>query len=282
MRIPPSLYVNDTIHRNLSSNVENGTLSCGFLHKPNASYTDKDLIFEHYGAFILLDGTGHYSDSSGHNSLLTPGSYVQRLPGTPHTTIVNPTGNWLEFFVCLGKETYETLLNLHLVTDSPVIFPGISPLLLQKCIYLLDCFKKAPIEQTSQLYTHALKWVIDIYSMAQYQPLDDKAHLQMVRACEYLCQISPGLFTGEEVASHLNISYETFRKKFRATYGISPTAYQLDYRINYSKQLLLNTNKSLNEISLICHFSDAFAFSKLFKKKCGISPQKFRQNHLFT
>lgn len=280
MRIPKSLYVNDTVHRSLTNDSVNGTLSCGFLVKPNSGYTERDLIFKNYGALILLDGSGTYSDAAGYQFTLNPGAYVQRLPGRPHTTIVNSTGNWLEFFVCFGKSTYETLLSLNLITDTPVIFPGTDPQILTKCIYLLECFKKLPDEQLPMLYTYAQNWVMDMYSSSKYNGLDYTGHENMKKACDLLYQMTPEFFTGAEIAEQIHMNYESFRKKFKFIYGISPLSYQLNYRINYAKSLLLDTTKSVNEIALICHFADAFAFSKAFKNRCKISPNDFRKNHL--
>lgn len=83
--------------------------------------------------------------------------------------------------------------------------------------------------------------------------------------------------TGRMVADRLHIGYESFRKKFKSLYHISPNAYRLNYRINYAKALLSDEHKTLEEIAALCGFSDGFAFSKAFKKRCGISTEQFRR-----
>ena len=47
--------------------------------------------------------------------------------------------------------------------------------------------------------------------------------------------------------------------------------------IEWSEQLLLCTDLSIEEISLAVGFSSASYYSKLFKNEKGISPLKFRQ-----
>lgn len=93
-----------------------------------------------------------------------------------------------------------------------------------------------------------------------------------------LCENPEKKITGQMVANRLDMGYESFRKKFKSLYHISPNAYQLNYRINYAKTLLSDERKTLEEIAVLCGFSDGFAFSKAFKKRCGISPEQFRRS----
>jgi AraC family transcriptional regulator of arabinose operon len=281
MKLPLSYYQNRTSHRLLIPEAENGTLSCGFLFKPDHSYSDTELTFQHYGALLLLDGTGSYSDHNGNRYRLSPGAFIQRIPGLTHNTLVQSSGNWLEFFVCFGKESYETLLHLGLISDVPVIFPGLNPQILEKCVYLLECFENASEEQTPYLYHMSQNFVTDMFYASKKYILNDAERESMAKACELLCRLHP-MKKGTEVAQELCLPYELFRKKFKTLYGISPNAYQMQFRINFSKRLLLETRKTIGEIALDCRFSDGFAYSKAFKKRCGVSPLEFRLYHSVT
>ena len=281
MKIPQSYYQNRTSHRLLIPDAENGTLSCGFLFKPDHSYSDTDLTFQYYCALLLLDGSGSYSDCNGNRCRLSPGAFIQRIPGLRHNTFVQSSGNWLEFFVCFGKETYETLLHLGLISDLPVIFPGLTPQILEKCVYLLECFENASQEQVPYLYHMSQNFVTDLFYASKRYILNSAEQESMAKACDLLCRLEP-MKNGTEVANELGLPYEQFRKKFKALYGISPASYQMQFRINYSKRLLLETRKTIGDIALECRFSDGFAYSKAFKKRCGVSPLEFRLSHSIT
>lgn len=278
MDIPECYYKNDAIYRNLTNDNRNGVINCGFMFKPDASYS-QSLSFEHYGAFYLLSGRGIYQDELGRRISLYPGNYVQRLPGVPHSTLVEPTGDWLEFFICFGADTYHHLEALDLLSSEPVIHPGLSPILFQKCIHILNCMKHWPNSKQATLYLNLQDFAIELYQRSLHKQMDPATQLLMQKASELLCT-PPEFKSAHETAATLNMTYESFRKKFKQYFRVSPAAYQLNSRINYSKTLLLNTNKTLNEIALLCHFSDAFAFSKAFKKQYGISPSIFRQMYL--
>ena len=74
MNIPAELFHNDTAHRSLSADPVNGILSCGFLVKPTDHFSHDTMLFSHYGAFLLLSGSGRYSDPSGRE--VEPVSYT--------------------------------------------------------------------------------------------------------------------------------------------------------------------------------------------------------------
>ena len=81
MEIPSQYLRNATAHRSLSASPEDGIFSCGFLVKTRAGDSQRDLVFAHYGGFLLISGSGEYQDA-GHPSIpLRPGCFVQRLPG---------------------------------------------------------------------------------------------------------------------------------------------------------------------------------------------------------
>ena len=114
-------YKTNVSYRTIGSNQTAGNLSCGFLYKPDDRGSNRDITFEYYGGLILLDGEGEYFDRSHTCVKLSRGSFVQRLPGVKHSTIVKPDGKWLEFFICVSAESYHNLLTMGLLSDRPVM-----------------------------------------------------------------------------------------------------------------------------------------------------------------
>ena len=81
-----------------------------------------------------------------------------------------------------------------------------------------------------------------------------------------------------KLASELGVSYSKFRLDFKKQTGVSPLQYHLLLKIEKSKELLLNTNKSQKEIAYELGFESDYYFNRLFKSKTGLAPGKFR-NH---
>ncbi len=66
---------------------------------------------------------------------------------------------------------------------------------------------------------------------------------------------------------------------FKKAFGVTPYQYLISQRMELAKLLLLNSNKSIREISADLNFYDEHYFSNLFKDKNGISPLKYRKQN---
>lgn len=281
MSIDKKYFRTDTIYRNIGTDSQEGQIGCGFIHTVLKNDAKQKANLNYYGAFLVLSGEGLYIDGEGMEYPLSPGCFVQRIPGVSHTTIVHPQQDWLEFFVVFGAETYETMRRIGIMDSRPVFTPGLDEVLLGKCVYLLNKMKQSQEYESPFLYVSVLKFVLFAYfidSQRSFGRERKKEYQKMDLAGKMLCENPEKKITGQMVANRLDMGYESFRKKFKSLYHISPNAYRLNYRINYAKTLLSDERKTLEEIAVLCGFSDGFSFSKAFKKRCGISPEHFRRS----
>lgn len=81
----------------------------------------------------------------------------------------------------------------------------------------------------------------------------------------------------ETLAQHHGLTYEQFRKKFSAAMGIAPAQYRLARRVDQAAIRLRSDNAPLKEIATALGFCDEFHFSKLFKRRTGLSPTAYRE-----
>lgn len=277
LKIPSSYFQNDVIYENINADPQNGQIGCGFLYRTGTNYYN--LRFQNYSGVYILKGHGLYQDVTGRSIKVSAGDYLQRLPGLSHSTVIYPSEDWLEFFTHFGTNTYENLANLNMMSREPVIRPGLSSYLFNKCTYLLEYMKKHHQDEKAFCHLKLQELSVEIYQRSILMQTEPGMQRYMKQAAEMLCT-APTFPSPAQVAADLEIDYDLFRKKFKVFYHTSPYAYQLNGRINHSKTLLLNTNMTLNEIALICGFADGYAYSKAFKKQYGISPSAFRQMHL--
>ena len=61
---------------------------------------------------------------------------------------------------------------------------------------------------------------------------------------------------------------------------MSPAQYREQQKLNYVREQLESTAKSLKEIAEISGFDNAFYLSSRFRKMFGVSPRIYRQNYL--
>ncbi|MDD3153608.1 MAG: AraC family transcriptional regulator [Victivallaceae bacterium] len=75
--------------------------------------------------------------------------------------------------------------------------------------------------------------------------------------------------SGRSVSQTIRI----FKKKF----GTTPYAEFLNHRMETAKNILQGTQKPVKEIALDLGFSDPYYFSRIFRKKTGMTPTGFRK-----
>lgn len=82
--------------------------------------------------------------------------------------------------------------------------------------------------------------------------------------------------TVAELAAELKISETALRSRLKKETDCSPGVLIRDLRLKQAAQLLCFTDRTVKEIALQCGFSNAFTFSRSFRKKFHISPKQFR------
>lgn len=81
-----------------------------------------------------------------------------------------------------------------------------------------------------------------------------------------------------QLAEIENLSESYYRTVFSNIFKASPIEYITDRRIEAAAYMLNDTDKTLEEISSLVGYNDPYYFGKLFKKKMGVSPGKYRKS----
>lgn len=67
-----------------------------------------------------------------------------------------------------------------------------------------------------------------------------------------------------------------FSVEFARSYGLSPVEYLRERRVARAKELLRSADHSVKEIAALVGFEDPYYFSKVFSKRTGLSPTRYR------
>ena len=93
---------------------------------------------------------------------------------------------------------------------------------------------------------------------------------------QYICNHLRQQLTLSDVASHFNYTKQYIIQIFKNTYGITPTKYINNKRLDLSLTYLTETNLKINEIAEKCGFTDANYFSRIFRARFNTSPLEYR------
>lgn len=81
----------------------------------------------------------------------------------------------------------------------------------------------------------------------------------------------------EEMANLVYMQPTYFIRRFKKTYGLPPCAYFNRMKIYKAMGMLAGTDNSIESIALTVGIGDTSYFARLFKKYCGVSPSKYRE-----
>lgn len=78
------------------------------------------------------------------------------------------------------------------------------------------------------------------------------------------------------LANSLGLSTVQFSRRFQRRYGVNPSEYVSELRLEKARTLLLENRLTLDEIAQQCGYCNGFYFSRVFSQKMGINPSEYR------
>jgi len=80
----------------------------------------------------------------------------------------------------------------------------------------------------------------------------------------------------DELAGELGLSLRHLERLFKRYLGTTPAQYYLDMRLRRARELLLQTNMSVMEVTVACGFQSSSHFSKSYRSVFGYPPSRER------
>ena len=200
------------------------------------------------------------------------------LPGQWHRYKPDPSTGWDEYYIGFNGSYIEQIFNQPFYKSSGNTF------LVGHNIMLLNSFKDI-IEKVNgehpgyqqQIAGRVMNILGEIIAVVKNQEFEGKEIEKRIREAQF--DIRERLHKSlnlEVFAQRYQMSYSYFRKLFKTYTGLSPAQYHLQLRLQKARDLISSTDKSVKEIAFSLGFESQFHFSKIFKKKFGISPNKSR------
>ena len=100
--------------------------------------------------------------------------------------------------------------------------------------------------------------------------------LFFTKAVNYIRENIYEQITLDDLANAAAISKFHFSRLFKEETGLTPLEYVVQTKINLAKTILSTTNRTIADIAMDLGFSSESSFINAFKKRTGISPNRFR------
>lgn len=222
----------------------------------------------------------YFANCDGHYTLPT-GDIITAVQGD---VVYIPAGARYKTVFSNKKDQDSTvLINFQLTSQN-------SPFALADTVSVLErnapqslhelFFQTAGAASSAQLSTitmmSSLYQILDLLEQSDNYALGGSSGFQKIaKGIAYLENDTEQIMSIDQLAEMCHVSSNTFRRMFRAYSGVSPIEFRLTRTISRAKQLLQAELFTVSEISDMLHFSDVSYFSRIFKKKTGLSPQEY-------
>ena len=249
----------------------------GEAQAPKVAHVQENRCFPFIVAVCVLEGQYQVSALAGEKLVAHAGEAVVVPENLPHIISMPGPGklNWAHFCCRFcGRDVLSAL-------SGPCLLQGKDAALLsERCQRLTALSPKAEGQHHLSALLEQDRMVAQIgASLLSALSLDLpmlSPPIQAAVAClDQRRSHPPALW---EVAAAAGLSVSALEKRFHVEMGRTPLQYQLERRLQLAVLLLLQ-GRCVYEAAEEAGFSDPYYFSKVFKKKMGLSPSSYLRQY---
>lgn len=244
-----------------------------YWFKPNTGR-----VLHEYQLVYITKGEGVFESTHCKPVKIVAGSIILLFPEEWHTYKPSRQYGWDEYWLGFNGASIDRLLKYDFFSlKNPVLNIGFNEQMvtfLKQGIEIAE-FQKTAYQQVLAGITGLLLGFV-FYSEKNNSFRDKEIISQIEKARMMMRDNAEKNLSPEQIARSLNISYSWFRRIFKQYTGFSPAQYQMEIKIQKSKELLTSTNMPIKEISYELNFESTSYFVTFFKSKTGMSPTQYR------
>lgn len=233
---------------------------------------------ESFTLVYITRGRGRFESGAAGKLRIDAGDAFVVFPGEWHRYRPDPATGWDEYWVEFdGEHARRIMEQRDLCAAKPVMEVGHDDAILRLFLQLTDTIRQSPAGFEHIIATQAEQIVARMLAAHRRRGGDDDPEAAAIRrACIRILEQPDREPDVGAMAADAGMSHSGFRKKFRRVTGMPPGKYLQEVRINRACEWLRQSNLSVTEIAMRLGFDTVFYFSRVFKKKTGMSATEYR------
>lgn len=251
-------------------------VTSGYVVAREGFFTQRSERYDYYLIFTL-SGTGKMTWHNETLDLLPNSVCLINCADFHHYWTTSKDEPWIHYYVHFngtGIQAYQP----YLLDKLRVFYPADTDGFIDgfKIIHKNE-FRNDPLSysKASLIITAFLnELMVSRYDFSDHKI--SKLHAALITAYEFIKHHYKEQITINDLCECCHLSKYYFIHLFKQAFGESPYQYILNYRIHSAKQLLINSNDSVEQIAHTVGFKNYINFLMQFKKFTGTTPNQFR------
>jgi AraC-like DNA-binding protein len=248
--------------------------------------------FQNRGCFIYFKNGNTKLLSSEHNTDVKAKEAVLLKCGSNFLEILQKNQNEeletivIHLFPELLKEIYKDEIPTAIVdrNQSKQSLKVSSNDLITQFIHSLEFYFDNPTFVNNDLLELKIKELLLLLIQTNYvssvqELITDLYSTKTINLNEVIALHTYSNLTVNDLAKLCNMSLSSFKRAFRNFFNDSPNNYINTKKINKAQELLQISELNISDIAYETGFNDPLYFTRVFKKRVGLTPSEFRLRH---
>jgi AraC-like DNA-binding protein len=239
-------------------------------------------ILKEFQILYITEGRGNFT-SRGVVKRVAPGSIFLILPGIEHKYKPEFSTGWHEYWIGFSGDYFDKLVKEKFLTAEDVFLEiGLRGGIIAVFNNILaEAAAQRPFFQFKSC-SLLLSLLAEIICRVRRNEQPDY-HEKIVEKAKYLMRSN--IYSAINIAAisgQIGISAPRLNEIFKTYTSMTPYQYYIHIKINRAKSILEEKDASVKEAAFKMGFDDRYYFSRLFKKKTGLSPLEWKKLALKT
>ena len=235
-------------------------------------------MLQEFAVVYVTRGAGEFDSVATDPMEIREGDAILLFPGIWHRYRPSAEVGWEEYWVTFQGDYANRLYDRCLLNPiEPVIHIGVDDVVHRAFTTLLDRVRSEACGFRPLISASLMEILAGILEKNPSNEPADHIRVAVNRAKLAIEGAMGGLPSIKDLVDELELSPSYFYQVFKESTGLTPYQYRLQVQISRAKNLLYNSNLSIKQIGCLVDFPNIDQFSKMFKKKMGMTPSEFRK-----
>ncbi|MDG1892467.1 MAG: AraC family transcriptional regulator [Verrucomicrobiota bacterium] len=235
-------------------------------------------VLDEYQLHYIPRGRGILESEASGKKDVEIGDFFLLFPGMRHRYCPDDKTGWDEYWVGFKGKLANDLFTRRLFTpDQPVIRVPLEERAHELFSEILTQLRTESAGFMCMISTMITQLLAQIHATSLAEKTESRVDRVIRQARFALRERLAESIDMQKLAQELGVSYSWLRRNFRCVTGLAPHQYLLQLRLGHAMDILsASLDCMVKDAALNSGFDDELYFSRIFKKRTGLSPKAWQ------